>query len=171
MSELFILDPNDPPKTGIRSIDQPTWSPPGGTSSNRYHEIARPLEAAFLAALRSQVETDDQLWLKVYNEDFILPSIYLGWVDDPRGSYYVAFGLQHQSSRSEDDLRSFSYLNYTSENEAGEIATSERVGESCIDPQIVGREYARDVELHVSLLLAWLRAHRRQLVARGALPS
>lgn len=141
-------------KTGIRNIDEPDWAPPGGTSTNRYREIAGPFDAAFLQGLRERVnDLTGQAWMKVYNDG---ASIYIGWRDGG-GGYYVGHGLEHNPSRPEDGQRAFLWLSYSFENEDGEFA-QERIGGTWF-----AAPYARDLELHLDLAMAWFAAHRRTL--------
>lgn len=137
------------------------WAPPGGTSNNRYHEERAPFDTEFVRLFCERIEAhDDDVWIKIYNES----QIYVGWRDDPRGSYYVAWGLEHQYRLAPEELRSFSYLVYhlteevQGEDEGEIIRTDEGIGAHYQEPP-----YARDAALHVDHLMIWVDAHRRTL--------
>lgn len=142
--------------TGIRSIDEPDWAPPGGTSSNRHREIRQPLEAAFLAGLRERIaQLGEVAWIKEYNSG---TSIYIGWTDDKGGGYYVGAGLEHNPYLSDAEQRWYVYLQYRTEGGASD----ERVGETWIDAP-----YSADTELHLDLVMTWFRSHRRTRLRQG----
>jgi hypothetical protein len=143
--------------TGIRSIDEPDWAPPGGTSSNRWREIREPLEVAFLAGLRERIaQLGDTAWIKEYNDG---SSAHIGWTDARDGGYYVGFGLEHRSYLPPDRQRWFVWLQYRDERGA-----DDRIGETWFEAP-----YARDTKLHLDVVMAWFEAHRRNVLGRGSL--
>jgi hypothetical protein len=138
-----------------RTSRDPNWAPPGGTSNARYREERDQFETAFTALLRERITERANMWITEYG----MGQIYVGWKDDPRGGYFVSRGLEHQIELTPEDMRSFSYLVYTHEDERGETdRRDESLGELWVEPP-----YARDVKLHVASLLMWLDAHRQTL--------
>lgn len=142
-------------KTGIRSIDEPNWAPPGGTSSDRCRQLASSFNQGLLDRLVARA-TDDRLWVKLDPGG----SARVGWKDDPRGGYYVGFGLEHNPYRAEDQLRSFLWLQYRHEDANNHQDREDRVGEVWLEAP-----YARDIELHLDLMFGYLAAHRRTLTS------
>ena len=141
--------------TGIRTIDEPDWAPPGGTSSNQMRAIRGPIDAAFLVGLRERIaQLGDIAWIKIRNGE---SSAYTGWTVDKEGGYFVGFGLEHNPHLVADEQRWFLWLQYRDEQGA-----ADRVGETWF-----GAPYARDTELHLDVLMAWFKAHRRNVLAQG----
>lgn len=145
-----------------RMLGDPDWSPPGGTSPNRYHRIDQPRRAAFLTEFTARITARQaELWIR---NDLGL-SLYVGWHDDPGGSYYVVSGLEHHPYVAPDLLRSHCYLVYRHEPDDHTAPLDDaELGHARFEPP-----YALDSHLHADHLMAWLDAHRRHLLTNGHL--
>lgn len=140
--------------TGIRSVDEPDWAPPGGTSGNQMREVRKLIDAAFLAGLRERIEQlGDAAWITVTSG-----GTRIGWTSNmPEAEYYVSFGLEFYPSLPIDEQRWFIELLYLDKQ-----GRSDHIGRTRFEAP-----YARDTELHLDLLMAWFTAHRRNVLAQG----
>lgn len=150
----------DPASNLGRSMRDVDWAPAGGTSLAEFHRIADDLEIRWHRLFADRVATTPDLngrFLEYDGRGGQMPWVW--WAGDEHGGYWVGHGLEHRLETPADQLRGWHWLHYLRSSPDGARWDGD---EHIADMHHDGR-YARDLELHADLLIAWLLAHRRTL--------
>jgi hypothetical protein len=153
-----------------RSMDEQSWSPPGGTSLERYREIHAEVDTAWRQALQELVDAEPGLngrWVTTHDNGKLIAggtignAPWLSWDDDPRGGYYVAHGLEHQMYSAENNLFGWTWVHYL--RDAVDDESHDRNEYPLNKILFTEPEDRRHVRLHAALAIAAIRVHKESL--------